>query len=62
MLILSVNHGGDSDSTGCIAGGIIGALHGYNAIGSEMHEWTNRFMEKQRMEEIIKDMINSLKK
>ena len=31
-LIASVNHDGDSDSTGAIAGNILGALHGFDAI------------------------------
>ena len=31
-IIAAVNHGGDSDSTGAIAGNILGALHGYDAI------------------------------
>ena len=32
VLIAAVNHDGDSDSTGAIAGNIIGAIVGYNAI------------------------------
>lgn len=31
-LIVSVNHSGDSDSTGEVTGNILGALHGYEAI------------------------------
>ena len=31
-MICAVNHGGDSDSTGAVAGNIIGAILGYNAI------------------------------
>ncbi len=31
-MISAVNHGGDSDSTGAVAGNIIGAMLGYNAI------------------------------
>ena len=31
-IIASVNHSGDSDSTGAIAGNILGALHGFEAI------------------------------
>ena len=34
----AVNHPGDSDSTGAIAGNILGALHGYEAIGSGWKE------------------------
>lgn len=36
--ICSVNHGGDSDSTGAIAGNIIGAILGYNAIPDKFAE------------------------
>lgn len=31
-LIVAVNHDGDSDSTGSIAGNILGAVHGYEVI------------------------------
>lgn len=31
-VVLAVNHGGDSDSTGTITGQIMGALHGLQAI------------------------------
>lgn len=31
-IVCAVNHDGDSDSTGAIAGNIIGAIHGYSAI------------------------------
>lgn len=31
-MISAVNHGGDSDSTGAVAGNIIGAILGYSAI------------------------------
>lgn len=34
-LVSAVNHGGDSDSTGAVAGNIIGAIMGYDAIGPE---------------------------
>lgn len=34
-MICAVNHGGDSDSTGAVAGNIIGAILGYNAIPKE---------------------------
>ena len=37
-VIAAVNHPGDSDSTGAIAGNILGALHGYEAIGSGWKE------------------------
>ncbi|MEU8899441.1 ADP-ribosylglycohydrolase family protein [Nocardia sp. NPDC048505] len=31
-LLLSVNHSGDSDSTGAVAGNLLGAVHGLNAL------------------------------
>ena len=31
-MICAVNHGGDSDSTGAVAGNIIGTILGYNAV------------------------------
>lgn len=34
-LVCSVNHGGDSDSTGAVAGNIIGAILGNSSIGDE---------------------------
>jgi len=34
-MISAVNHGGDSDSTGAVAGNIIGAILGYDAIPDE---------------------------
>ena len=34
-LISAVNHKGDSDSTGAIAGNILGAMHGYNALADQ---------------------------
>ncbi len=60
LLIASVNHDGDSDSTGCIAGGIMGGFHGYNALGKEIHEWTLKIRNSERMDEMIKEIISSL--
>lgn len=37
-MVCAVNHGGDSDSTGAVAGNIIGAILGYNAIPAELRE------------------------
>ena len=34
-LIASVNHGGDSDSTGAVAGNIMGAVCGYDSIAEK---------------------------
>ena len=38
VLIAAVNHDGDSDSTGAVAGNIIGAIVGYEAIPSKFKE------------------------
>ena len=45
-LIASVNHGGDSDSTGAVAGNIMGAVCGYDRIA-----------EKWKAELELKDVI-----
>ena len=37
-VILAVNHDGDSDSTGSIAGNLLGAMHGVDAIPAEWLE------------------------
>jgi ADP-ribosylglycohydrolase len=38
ILIAAVNHDGDSDSTGAVAGNIIGAIVGYDAIPKKFKE------------------------
>lgn len=48
-LIASVNHKGDSDSTGAIAGNILGALVGFDAIDER---WKNRLELKDLILEI----------
>ena len=45
-IIAAVNHDGDSDSTGAIAGNMLGALHGYDAIDSK---WTRLLQLKGLM-------------
>ena len=37
-VVLAVNHGGDSDSTGAIAGNLLGAVHGVSAISASWLE------------------------
>lgn len=46
-ILLAVNHGGDSDSTGSIAGQIVGALHGEESI-PEL--WLKRLDLRQAIE------------
>lgn len=51
-LILAVNHGGDSDSTGAIAGHILGALHGPAAIPTR---WLERLELREEIERLASD-------
>ncbi len=39
MLLTAVNHSGDSDSVGCIAGGIMGAFHGFSIVEILVKTW-----------------------
>lgn len=52
-IIAAVNHCGDSDSTGAVTGNILGALHGYDAIGKA---WT-RDLE---LRDVILEMADDL--
>jgi len=52
-LILSVNHGGDSDSTGSITGSIYGALSGYQMIP---HRWLSKLEFRDEIETVSNDL------
>ncbi|CAM3899142.1 ADP-ribosylglycohydrolase family protein [Mesobacillus thioparans] len=52
-VIMSVNHDGDSDSTGSICGNILGACHGLNAIPED---WVNHV----ELKELIVDTAGRL--
>ena len=52
-IIAAVNHKGDSDSTGAIAGNILGALHGYEAIPAK---WT----QDLELADVILEMADDL--
>ena len=52
-LIAAVNHGGDSDSTGSVAGNIIGAIVGYDAI-------PNKFKEHLELHDVILTIADDL--
>lgn len=52
-MIAAVNHSGDSDSTGAIAGNILGAWLGYGAI-------EEKWLDKLEMREVILDMADDL--
>ncbi len=50
---LAVNHSGDSDSTGSIAGQLLGAIHGAHAIPPS-------WIEPLELREVIEEMANDL--
>ncbi len=52
-LRIAVNHSGDSDSVGCIAGSIVGAYHGIKIVPQD---WIPRLAEKTRMESLLHDV------
>ncbi|MCR4582509.1 MAG: ADP-ribosylglycohydrolase family protein, partial [Prevotella sp.] len=53
VLIAAVNHDGDSDSTGAVAGNIIGAMVGYDAI-------PEKFKEHLELHDVILTMADDL--
>lgn len=53
MLIASVNHGGDSDSTGAIAGNILGAYLGMDAVPKD-------WLECLEMKDVMRRQINKI--
>ena len=52
-VILSVNHDGDSDSTGSITGNLLGAMHGVKAIPSE-------WLDPLELREVIQTVADDL--
>jgi ADP-ribosyl-[dinitrogen reductase] hydrolase len=52
-VVLAVNHDGDSDSTGAIAGSLLGALHGEAAIPA-------RWLESLELREVITTLADDL--
>lgn len=53
MLAVSVNHGGDSDSTGAIAGNILGAYLGMDAIPKD-------WLDQLEMVDVIQNQIDGM--
>jgi ADP-ribosylglycohydrolase len=52
-VLLAVNHGGDSDSTGAIAGNLLGLVHGEQAIPA-------RWLERLELREVIARVADDL--
>lgn len=55
-VIFAVNHGGDSDSTGAIAGNLLGAMHGVDAIPKR---WLTRLELREVISEVASDLLRS---
>jgi len=54
-ILLSVNHSGDSDSTGSITGNILGALYGIDIIPSN---WVANLELRELIEEVAGDLLD----
>jgi len=53
-VLLAVNHGGDSDSTGAIAGNILGAINGKTTIPDR---WLKRLELREEIEAMANDLL-----
>lgn len=53
-LLLSVNHSGDSDSTGAVAGNLLGALHGLSGLP---HGWAAAVEGRDVLIQIADDLV-----
>ncbi len=53
-VLLAVNHSGDSDSTGAIAGNILGLIHGVDGIPKE---WIDDLEVKDIIDEMVEDAM-----
>ena len=51
-VLAAVNHSGDSDSTGAIAGNLLGAIHGYGAIPQR---WVRELEAREVIEALCRD-------
>ncbi len=54
-VVLAVNHGGDSDSTGSITGNLLGLVHGVEAIPAE---WLEPLELREVITEIADDLLD----
>ncbi|GJF29272.1 putative ADP-ribosylglycohydrolase [Kitasatospora sp. NE20-6] len=53
-LLLSVNHSGDSDSTGAVCGNLVGAAHGLTALPAE---WTGAVEGREVLLQVADDLV-----
>ena len=54
-MISAVKHGGDSDSTGDVAGNFLGAILGYSAIAE-------KFLGNLQLRQLLLDTADALRK
>ncbi len=54
-VLLAVNHGGDSDSTGSIAGNLLGIIHGESALPAK---WLKRLELRRLIARIAEDLVD----
>ncbi|WP_246451382.1 ADP-ribosylglycohydrolase family protein [Allostreptomyces psammosilenae] len=60
-LLLAVNHGGDSDSTGSVTGNLLGALHGGDALARALPgEWLERLEGRPTIERLADEFAAAL--
>ncbi len=57
-VLLSVNHSGDSDSTGAITGNILGLINGYNQIP---FEWRRNLIGEEIVRQVGEDLYIKIK-
>lgn len=55
-VVLAVNHGGDSDSTGAMAGNLLGAMHGVDAIPAR---WLGRLELRELIGQVADDLVDA---
>lgn len=58
-VLKAVNLGGDTDTTGCVTGGIAGLLYGYDMIPSA---WLTEIARKNDIGNLCLDLFNGIKK
>lgn len=53
-LVCVVNRGGDTDTSGTVAGGLAGAYYGYNSIPNR---WINQLADRKRLDDATKGFL-----
>lgn len=57
-VLAAVNHSGDSDSTGSIAGNLLGAMHGRAALPDR---WTDELELRAEIEQLARDLVAEMR-